>query len=76
MKPQQAVIKPNRPCSLRSVVVGTRRLIRYPSLRDALGVEATPDDPLTITVQDAIKLSGLSRATISRMIAAAEEQAA
>jgi hypothetical protein len=76
MKPKQAVNKPSRPCALRSVVVGTRRLIRYPSLRDALGVEAMPDDPLTITVQDAIKLSGLSRATISRMIAAAEEQAA
>ena len=72
----QAVIKPKRDCLLRSVVVGTRRLIVYESLRDILGGEARPDDPLTITVADAIKLSRLSRATISRLLKAGHDDSA
>jgi hypothetical protein len=70
MKSQQAVIKPKRRCVLRSTVVGTRRLILYQSLRDALDIDPAPDDPLTVTVARAQQLSGLSRATISRMMAA------
>jgi hypothetical protein len=70
MRSQQAVTKPKRPCVLRSVVVGTRRLILYQSFRDVLDIEPAPDDPLTVTVKDAIKLSGLSRATISRLLKA------
>jgi len=66
----QAVIKPKRPCVLRSVVVGTRRLILYQSFRDILDIEPASDDPLTITIKDAIKLSRLSRATISRLLKA------
>jgi hypothetical protein len=66
----QAVTKPKRACVLRSVVVGTRRLILYPSFREAFGGEATPDDPLTITKQTAAELSDLSPATINRMVAA------
>jgi len=66
----QAVNKPKRPCVLRSVVVGTRRLILYQSFLDVLDIEPAPDDPLTITVKDAIKKSRLSRATIGRMVSA------
>jgi hypothetical protein len=70
MKPQQAVIKPKRACILRSVVVGSRRLITTESLFLVLGREPTADDPITVTVKEAQRLSGLSRATISRMITA------
>jgi hypothetical protein len=70
MKPQQAVNKPKRPCVLRSTLVGSRRLILYQSLRDVLDIDPAPDDPLTVTVSRAQLLSGLSRATISRMLAA------
>jgi hypothetical protein len=72
MKPQQAVIKPKRPCVLRSVVVGTRRLIVTESLFHILGREPTPADPLTVTIKEAQRLSSLSRATINRMITAGE----
>jgi hypothetical protein len=67
-----AVIKPKRPCVLRSVVVGTRRLIVTESLFHVLGRERAPDDPLTVTITKAQQLSGLSRATIGRMIKAGE----
>jgi hypothetical protein len=70
MKPQQAVVKPKRPCVLRSVVVRTRRLIQYESFLHVLGNEPAPDDPVTITIKKAQQLSGLSRATINRMLAA------
>jgi hypothetical protein len=72
MKPQQAVTKPRRPCVLRSVVVNTRRLISNESFCHVLGREPTPDAPITITIKEAQRLSGLSRATINRMIAAGE----
>jgi hypothetical protein len=67
MKPQ-AVVKPKRPCVLRSIVVGERRLIRYESLMIVLCREPAPDDPITVTRRRAIELSGLSVATINRMI--------
>jgi hypothetical protein len=72
MKSQQAVIKPKRPCVLRSVVVGTRRLIITESLFHVLGREPTPADPVTVTIKEAQRLSSLSRATINRMITAGE----
>jgi hypothetical protein len=72
MKPQQTVIKPKRPCVLRSVVVGTRRLILTESLFRVLGREPTPTDPVTVTIKEAQRISSLSRATINRMIAAGE----
>ena len=72
----QAVIKPKRDCLLRSTVVGTRRLIVYQSLRDVLDIDPAPNDPLTVTVKDAIKLSGLSRATISRLLKAGHADSA
>jgi hypothetical protein len=65
----QAVVKPKRRCVLRSVVVGTRRLIQFESLLHALDREPAPDDPITITIAKAQELSGLSRATINRMLA-------
>jgi hypothetical protein len=72
MKPLQAVTKPKRPCALKSTVVGSRRLIRYESFLQALGIEpvAGIDLPVTITIKKAQQLSGLSRATINRMLAA------
>lgn len=66
----QAVTKPKRPCVLRSVVVGSRRLIIFESFLHVLGREADPTDPITITKQKAVELSGLSIATIERMITA------
>jgi hypothetical protein len=72
----QAVIKPKRPCVLRSVVVGTRRLILYPSYRDVLELDPKPDDPDTITIADAIERSSLSRATIGRLLKAGDAEAA
>jgi hypothetical protein len=68
----QAVNKPKRPCVLRSVVVNTRRLIVTESLFHILGREPTANDPLTVTIAKAQQLSGLSRATIGRMIKAGE----
>jgi hypothetical protein len=76
MKPQQAVNKPRRPCVLRSVVVGTRRLILTESLFHVLGREPTPTDPVTVTIKEAQRISSLSRATINRMIAAASADVA
>ncbi|KJC37721.1 hypothetical protein [Bradyrhizobium sp. LTSP857] len=64
-----AVSKPKRPCVLRTVVVGERRLIQYQSLLDVLECEPTPDDPRTVTRKKAVELTGLSIATIDRMIA-------
>jgi hypothetical protein len=71
-----AVTKPKRPCLLRSTVVGTRRLIIYESLRGVLNLDPKPDDPLTITVKEAIRKSALSRATISRLVKAGEAESA
>lgn len=71
-----AITKPKRSCALRSTVVGTRRLIIYESLRDVLELDPKPDDPLTITVNDAIDRSGPSRATISRLLKAGQAEAA
>jgi hypothetical protein len=65
----QAVIKPKRRCVLRSVVVGSRRLVVTESLWDVLGREPAPGDPVTITIKEAQRLSSLSRATIGRMLA-------
>lgn len=74
MKPQQAVIKPKRACVLKSTVVGSRRLIQYESFLQALKIEPDPgiERPVTITIKKAQQLSGLSRATINRMITAGE----
>jgi hypothetical protein len=66
----QAVVKPKRACALRSVVVGTRRLITTESLFPVLGRELTAADPVTVTIKEAQRLSSLSRATINRMMAA------
>jgi hypothetical protein len=55
-----------------SVVVGTRRLVITESLKHVLGQEPAPDDPMTITIAEAQRLSSLSRATIGRMIKAGE----
>ncbi|MDH2343250.1 hypothetical protein [Bradyrhizobium sp. SSUT77] len=68
MKPS-AVAKPKRPCVLRTVVVGERRLIQYQSLLDVLECEPSPEDPKTVTRKRAVELTGLSSATIDRMIA-------
>jgi hypothetical protein len=65
---KSAVDKPKRHCVLRSIVVGERRLIRYESLRAVLEVEPTPADPVTVNRKQAVKLTGLSIATINRMI--------
>jgi hypothetical protein len=58
---------------LKSTVVGSRRLIQYESFLQALGIEPVPgtERPVTITIKRAQQLSGLSRATINRMLAAA-----
>lgn len=74
MQTLPAVPKPKRVCVLRSVVVGFRRLILYPSFRDVFEIEPTPDDPATITIQQAAQLSSLSPRTLNRMIAAAEAE--
>jgi hypothetical protein len=66
---QAAILKTQRVCMLRSVAVNSRRLIYYASYRDVLNIPATPDDPLTITVSEAARRSGLSTRTIDRMIA-------
>jgi hypothetical protein len=76
MKPEPAIKKTKRPCMLQTTVVETRVLILFPSLRDVLGLEPTPGDPATITIANAIKLSGLSKATIDRMIARGRQDAA
>jgi hypothetical protein len=65
----QTILKAQRPCVLRSVAVNCRRLIYYASYRDVLNIPATPDDPVTITVSEAARRSGLSTRTIDRMIA-------
>ena len=70
MKPEPAVKKIKRSCTLRSTIVRTRVLVIFPSFREVLGIDATPDDPDTITKREAIERSGLSRSTIDRMIAA------
>jgi hypothetical protein len=57
----QAVVKPKRPCVLRSVVVGTRRLILTESLFHVLGREPASGDPVTVTIKEAQRLSSLSR---------------
>jgi hypothetical protein len=56
-------------------------LIEYESFLQALGIEPTSghERPVTITIRRAQELSGLSRATINRMLAAGsakEERAA
>jgi hypothetical protein len=73
---QKAVVKAKRACVLRSVVVGTRRLILYPSYRQCLNLDPEPDDPDTITIADAIERSSLSRATIGRLLKAGDAEAA
>ena len=73
-----AVTKQKRTCVLRSTTVETRRLIINESFYHAvLGEDPPPDAPLTITIKEAQRLSGLSRATISRLLKAGQaEQAA
>lgn len=61
--------KDSRPSGLKSVMVGSLRLIHYSSFLDVLNVPATDDDPLTITVSEAARKSGLSTKTIQRMMA-------
>lgn len=70
MQTLSVVPKPKRHCVLRSVVVGYRRLIQYESLMHVLGREPADDDPVTVTIEKAQRLSGLSRRTLDRMIAA------
>lgn len=67
---EPAVKKTKRPCVLRSTIVGTRVLIDYASLREVLDQAPKDDDPVTVTISDAMRLSGLSRATINRLISA------
>lgn len=77
MKSRQAVVKPKCRCVLRSTVVETRRLIINESFYQAvIKQDPPPGAPLTITIKEAQRLSGLSRATINRMIAAAEDDVA
>jgi hypothetical protein len=60
--------RPTRPCVLRSIFVNRTQLVIYESFSHVLGLEPTPNDPLTITVSEAARRSGLSRKTILRMI--------
>ena len=72
MKPNQATPEPSdRSKALKSKLVDGRRLIEFASFVSVLGVEPPPgsDVPITITVQKAAKLSGLSTRTITRKIA-------
>lgn len=63
-----AVGKTKRACVLLTTTVETRVLVHYASLRDVLNVPAKPDDPVTVTVTEAMRLTGLSRPTVDRMI--------
>lgn len=76
MKP--AVNKLKRPCVLRSTNVETRVLIDNQSFHNVvLDRDPPAGAPLTITIKEAQQLSGLSRATISRLLKAGRaEQAA
>jgi hypothetical protein len=77
MKTQQAVIKPRRPCVLRMTRVNTRVLIDNQSFHNVvLDQDPPPGAPLTITIAEAQRLSGLSRATIGRMIKAGQSDVA
>jgi hypothetical protein len=70
-----AVKKQKQPCVLRSTTVETRRLIINKSFYNAvLKEDPPPDAPLTITIKEAQRLSGLSRATISRMLKAGQAE--
>ncbi len=71
------VIK-SRP-AVKSSAVGGLTLIHHDSLMQVLGVDLATlptDRPKTITKRKAQELSGLSRATIDRMIAAGRQSAA
>ena len=71
MKSEPAVRKIKLLCMLRSTVVGTRvRRSDDASLRDVLDQAPKEADPVTVTISDAMRLSGLSRATINRLISA------
>jgi hypothetical protein len=73
----QAVTKPKRVCLLLSTVVNTRRLINNQSFHNVvLAQDPPPGAPLTITVKEAQRLSGLSRATISRLLKAGQAESA
>lgn len=72
----QAVPKPSRPCALQTIVVRQTKLILYASFRDVFQIPPTPDDPWTITTSKAVELSGLSRRTLDRMIAAGKADVA
>ena len=72
----QAVNKPKRACVLRSIVVGHRRLVLYESLQHVLALQPTKDDPITVTLAKAGQMTGLSRRTLDRMIAAGRESVA
>jgi hypothetical protein len=78
MKPEQANPETKGCEALRSKLVDGRRLIEFASFVKVLGVEPPPGDdvPITITVQRAVKLSGLSKRTIVRKIAAGSAAAA
>ncbi len=60
---------------VRSVLIGNRRLIIWDSFLHALDPSAPvpPDAPKTLTVQKAVEISGLSKSTIDRMIAAGQQ---
>jgi len=71
MKP--AVNKPKRSCVLLSTTVETRRLIDNQSFHNVILNRDPPEGaPLTITVKEAQRLSGLSRVTIWRLVKAGE----
>jgi hypothetical protein len=72
----QAVVKPKRDCVLLHTRVGTRVLINNHSFHNVvLDQDPPPGAPLTITIAQAMKRSGLSRATINRLMNAIAREA-
>jgi hypothetical protein len=66
---QAAVNKPERDVVLDSVVVRNSRRVYFASLLDVLEIKPSPNDPLTVSVAEAARLSGFSPRTIHRMLA-------
>jgi hypothetical protein len=69
---QRSRVKPDgkRP-PLRTVDVGGRVLVYYDSVLQALGIDPAtePERPKTVTIPKTLELMGLSRRTVTRMIA-------
>jgi hypothetical protein len=69
---QRSRVKPDgeRPV-LRTTAVGGRVLVYYDSVLEALRIDPAtePERPKTVTIPKTIELMGLSRRTVTRMIA-------